>query len=436
MGATVIKAAQAVGIEEKPEQKKPVLPGEVEKSIALGRSALIRNQKKAAINLARISKDSDRVRNHIVDEGGLGPLIQMTHSKSLEVQTCAVKTLAELAKTSNNRQKMLENGAILPLLEGLKHKSYEVRGAAVAGLGQIGRLEEARFRVIAEGATQGIVKFLLEGDKDNSLEDEIMCLETIYQLSQHPKNHTRMVKDNILPALFDVVHSSLKSNKHKTLAMKTISELCKHEGNHKKIMDFDQQSGIKRIIKLCEYYHDAVRIYAAKSVEFLAVNPFLVQKLTEEGVLDPLKDMIKSDKQNVVAAAVHALCALARDSQNQVLIARKNLIPHLLKKANCGVDEIEQGITLTLALLAQSNINRPKIMFHGGFKPLIYNAQYGSASLLVCESYLNRPLQEDGRSAEAISKRADVSLQAAGSQERRARASSCQQVQRGTEDAP
>mmetsp|Transcript_5714 Transcript_5714/g.20091 ORF Transcript_5714/g.20091 Transcript_5714/m.20091 type:complete len:141 (+) Transcript_5714:53-475(+) len=128
MGATVIKAAQAVGIEEKPEQKKPVLPGEVEKSIALGRSALIRNQKKAAINLARISKDSDRVRNHIVDEGGLGPLIQMTHSKSLEVQTCAVKTLAELAKTSNNRQKMLENGAILPLLEGLKHKSYEVRG--------------------------------------------------------------------------------------------------------------------------------------------------------------------------------------------------------------------------------------------------------------------------------------------------------------------
>mmetsp|Transcript_5721 Transcript_5721/g.20130 ORF Transcript_5721/g.20130 Transcript_5721/m.20130 type:complete len:147 (+) Transcript_5721:982-1422(+) len=146
--------------------------------------------------------------------------------------------------------------------------------------------------------------------------------------------------------------------------------------------------------------------------------------------------MIKSDKQNVVAAAVHALCALARDSQNQVLIARKNLIPHLLKKANCGVDEIEQGITLTLALLAQSNINRPKIMFHGGFKPLIYNAQYGSASLLVCESYLNRPLQEDGRSAEAISKRADVSLQAAGSQERRARASSCQQVQRGTEDAP
>mmetsp|Transcript_5715 Transcript_5715/g.20096 ORF Transcript_5715/g.20096 Transcript_5715/m.20096 type:complete len:166 (+) Transcript_5715:982-1479(+) len=87
--------------------------------------------------------------------------------------------------------------------------------------------------------------------------------------------------------------------------------------------------------------------------------------------------MIKSDKQNVVAAAVHALCALARDSQNQVLIARKNLIPHLLKKANCGVDEIEQGITLTLALLAQSNINRPKIMFHGGFKPLIYNAQYG-----------------------------------------------------------
>jgi hypothetical protein len=103
MGGAVVKAAQAVGLEEKEEVKKPVLAGEVEKSIALGRSGLIRNQKKAAVNLWRLSKDSDRVRNQIVDEGGILPLIQMCRSKSQEVQLLAFRSMGELARTHTNR---------------------------------------------------------------------------------------------------------------------------------------------------------------------------------------------------------------------------------------------------------------------------------------------------------------------------------------------
>lgn len=103
MGGAVVKAAQAVGLEEKEEVRKPVLAGEVEKSIALGRSGLIRNQKKAAVNLCRIAKDSDRVRNQIVDEGGIMPLVQMCKSKSGEVQLLAYQTMAQLALTSSNR---------------------------------------------------------------------------------------------------------------------------------------------------------------------------------------------------------------------------------------------------------------------------------------------------------------------------------------------
>ena len=46
-----------------------------------------------------------------------------------------------------------------------------------------------------------------------------------------------------------------------------------------------------------------------------------------------------------------------------------------------GVDDVEQRATLLLAQLASNNVNRPKIIFHGGFKPLMYNAQYGSPDL-------------------------------------------------------
>ena len=50
--------------------------------------------------------------------------------------------------------------------------------------------------------------------------------------------------------------------------------------------------------------------------------------------------------------------------------------------AQVGTEEVEQRATMLLALLAQNNVNRPKIIFHGGFKPLMYNAQYGRTAEL------------------------------------------------------
>jgi HEAT repeat protein len=408
MGGAVVKAAKAVGLEEKEEVKKPVLAGEVEKSIALGRSGLIRNQKRAAVNLCRLAKDSDRVRNQIVDEGGILPIIQMCRSKSQEVQLLAFLTMGQLARTNSNRTKMLENGAVAPLLEGLKHKKYEVRSASVYALGNMGEYEEARLRIISEGACPGLIKFLGEGFRENSLEEEIQCLDAIHKLSQHQKNHMRMVRDNILPILFEIVQSALKSNKHKSLAMQSIAEITKSENTHKKIADFDQVTGVRRIIRLCEYYDDSVRIYAAEAVGNLAQNPVLIQKLTEDDVLHPLKKMLKSEKVNVVLNAVKAVYSLARDPQNQKLIVRENFIPHLLKRTNCGNDEIEQLVVLTICQLARSNVNRPKILFHGGFKPLIYNAQYGKTDELkrVSQDVLSNLFQLPGAKRDELVRRA------------------------------
>ena len=59
--------------------------------------------------------------------------------------------------------------------------------------GNMGEHEEARLRIISEGAVPGMIKFLKEEHRENSLEEELMCLEAIYSLSQHQKNHMRMV---------------------------------------------------------------------------------------------------------------------------------------------------------------------------------------------------------------------------------------------------
>jgi hypothetical protein len=50
-----------------------------------------------------------------------------------------------------------------------------------------------------------------------------------------------------------------------------------------------------------------------------------------------------------------------------------------MKLSRCGVDELEMTATRTLGRLAQNSINRPRMLYTGAFKPLVYNAQYGSS---------------------------------------------------------
>lgn len=325
----------------------------------------------------RLAKDSDRVRNQLVDEGAVVPLINMYRSKSSEVALFSLKVMGELAKTKNNRIKMLEDGAATPMLEGVKHKkSWQIREAAVFAIANFAEFEEARLRLVIDGCTPGILEHLKQDGREESLASELVTLRALHTLSLHPKNQSRMVRDGVLVPLFDVVHNPLKSVKHKSFAMMALSALSESESNHKKITELDGGQGLRKIIGLCTFYEDSVKVYAAQAVQNLAMNAILVTKLTEEGVLDPLKDMLKSPKQVPVLRAVLAIKALAQDSTNQVLIVKQGLLPHLLKMSHCGYPEIEDAVVETIQLLAQSRINRPQIIYNQGFKPLMYTAQY------------------------------------------------------------
>ncbi len=99
MGGIIKGAAKVFSLDdEKEPEKRPVVPGEVEKSIVLARSNLIRNQKKAAMNLHRLASDSDHIRYLIVQEGGVVPLINMFKAKSSEVQEYCLRALGEVIK--------------------------------------------------------------------------------------------------------------------------------------------------------------------------------------------------------------------------------------------------------------------------------------------------------------------------------------------------
>jgi hypothetical protein len=67
-----------------------------------------------------------------------------------------------------------------------------------------------------------------------------------------------------------------------------------------------------------------------------------------------------------------------QDPLNQIKIVQLGALDALMKLSRCGVDELETTATRTLGRLALNSINRPRMLYKGAFKPLVYNAQYGA----------------------------------------------------------
>jgi hypothetical protein len=217
-----------------------------------------------------------------------------------------------------------------------------------------------------------------------------------------------MVRDGALDPLYDVVQSPLKTLQHKVLAMEVLANLCKSDANHRKVVEMCDNTGLKRMIAMVGFFNDDVAMHAASAVEHLARNPLLAERIVEEGALDPLKKILKTNKYGPVLRSLSALIALAHNPENQKAIARENFIPKILKLAQIGTEDIEQKATTLLAKLAQNNVNRPKIIFHGGFKPLMYNAQYGKSAELrrLSQEVLGTLFQLPGARRDAMVRKA------------------------------
>jgi len=203
------------------------------------------------------------------------------------------------------------------MLEGLKSKHYAIREAAVVAVGCLAEFEEAQFKLVQEGAVPGILKFMAEDSRDDSLQQELKALKSLSNLALHEKNPLRIVRDGALEPLYDVVQSPLKTLQHKILAMEIISNLCRSDAIHRKLVELGDSTGLRRVVAMVGFYDDEVAMHAATAVEHLATNPLLAEKIVEEGALDPLKHILKTNKLGPVLRALNALIALARNSENQ-----------------------------------------------------------------------------------------------------------------------
>jgi hypothetical protein len=166
---------------------------------------------------------------------------------------------------------------------------------------------------------------MAEDSRDDSLQQELKALKSLSSLALHEKNPLRIVRDGALEPLYGVVQSPLKTLQHKILAMEIVANLCRSDAIHRKLVELGGSTGLRRVVAMVGFYDDEVAMHAATAVEHLAGNPLLAERIVEEGALDPLKRILKTNKLGPVLRALSALIALARNSENQAAHQFKQL---------------------------------------------------------------------------------------------------------------
>jgi hypothetical protein len=279
----------------------------------------------------------------------------MLKSKSKDVQRNSAKVLSHLATEQSIRVSIVDEGAITPLLDLLIDPVAENSMAACKALLNIAVYVTCRVNPFAPVSHAHLVQVCGGEEQDRCGGGHATLCEAAGYASargrahaaahvcyaqpgqyiwisarfplfllfvqrcltaavQHPKNHIQFVRDGILPRLFSVLRSPMKSVKHKHFACVSLSEVCTPLDNHRQICE---EGGLNAMVALCGHFSEDVRSFAALAVERLAENSSLRRPLAEAGVVPPLVMMLAAKKMFSQKNAALALGSLAQVSTHR-----------------------------------------------------------------------------------------------------------------------
>jgi hypothetical protein len=188
---------------------------EVERYISLGRTSIIRNQKRASDGLERISRTGgEEATNAIVEMGGMQVITtQLANSKSSNVRLKSAMILANVSKYDKIRPQLFDERVCLCLVDLIGHgKPAAMRPYCIEGIANMAILAEARPDLLA--ATPNILKFIAGGN----LSEQLAGLNALRRVAGHTKCHFKMVSSGTVTAVETILLSQFHTNQHKCFA--------------------------------------------------------------------------------------------------------------------------------------------------------------------------------------------------------------------------
>jgi hypothetical protein len=196
---------------------------EIERYISLGRTSIIRNQKRASDGLERISKTGEEASIAIVDAGGMQVVTtQLSNSSSSNVRLKSSMILANVSKFDKIRRQLYDERVCLCLVELiLKSKPSAMRPFCMEGISNMAILADARPDLL--GATPEIIKYISTGN----LSAQLAGLNALRRVSGHTKCHFKMCNAGVLTVVESILKSQFHTNQHKSFAIQVRTKLTR-----------------------------------------------------------------------------------------------------------------------------------------------------------------------------------------------------------------
>ena len=319
----------------------------------------------------------DESKFEITKSGAVTPLIALIQSEDPSIAQFACESLANLAEMSDNQDFIAREGAVAPCISAMRSRHIEVQresGRLLANLSACGNNLYIDV-IIDAGGHDLLTSFLCSQDT--------YCQRVgafgIGNLCTHDHHQRKLI--GVLEPLQSLARSGKIELEIRRLSMLAIANLASCFGNHD---DFVAQNAIPMLVSFSNSADAEMRNFAAFAVAELSRNSNMTQILTDEGGLEAVLYLARSDDKSVQRQVLPALTTLSSLDCNKIAICSNGALPPIidfLRSEGRRSDDEYQLACCAIANLVETASNMPLVVNHGCIPLLVSALDFASDSV-------------------------------------------------------
>lgn len=314
----------------------------------------------AICNLSLHSKHKEKIVGH---DGLLNILIFLSKSSDLEVERCAILTMAALALGASQgcKEIIANTGALRTILKAMLCPETLMKQCSSLALNSLILSETNSIKIKINGIEEDLsaILSLLNQTDEQCIHNGIYAVGSMVESAEARKT---LISQGCIKAVVKITPSaSIEVKRACGYFFSVLSECVElHE-----VMA--SCNALECVVQLSSLVDLECQLYAAFSLVFLASNPDLQVPLVKLGSVRHLVAMMETESEPRHYAGL-ALLKLADNFENHIQIAEEGGIQALLKlgRSRAADEEVQYKASLTVGSLASKAVtNLPKLSRFG-----------------------------------------------------------------------
>ena len=328
---------------------------------------------------------ADESKFEITKSGAVSPLVSLIQSEDLTIAHYACECLANLAEMTDNQGFIAREGSctlndldaenptpsnssIEACISAMRSRNINVQREAGRLLANLSGNVFAADQIISRSGHELLTSFLLSQDTN--------CQRVgafgIGNLCTHEQHRRTLMTTGVLEPLSSLARSGKVEIEIRRFSMRAIANLASCYANHD---DFVSQNTVPMLVSFSNSSDPEIRNYAAFAVAELSQNSDMMGVVTDEGGLEPVLYLARSDDKKVQRQVLPALTTLSFLDCNKVAICTNGALPPIVDCISERRNSVEESqlACCAIANLLEAASNMSLVVNHGCI-PLLVNA--------------------------------------------------------------